>query len=191
MMIWKKKKKTERGVTIIVLDTNMYEKKPYRCDQETKFTDEDIKKQEDFVNEECERAKENEDWLIIIGHIPAIATGHKSSNIENQPLLSLIKRCHPHLYVCGDEHNQQFIYKDSISFAIVGSGGTDLDPLNADKVDGTRYARKNFGFLRLSFSNQQLDVTFNVSYDDENTEETCKIPINYEGFINEAHVRCS
>lgn len=73
---------------------------------------------------------------------------------------------------------------------MVGSGGTDLDPLNPNRIDGTRYAKQNFGFLRLSFDNDHLNLTFNVSYDNEKTESTCKIPINYEGLIDDARIIC-
>ena len=192
----------KRNVTIVVLDTNMYEEKAKKCNG-APFSDVEIQKQEEFVMSECQLAKENNDWLIVIGHIPAIATGHgqakkekkeksdkekekkeKKDGIENDKLLALLKRCSPHLYVCGDEHNQQFIYQDNISFAVVGSGGTDLDTMDQKKIDGTFYSAKKFGFLRLSFENETLDIIFNTSFNDELTTRTCKIKLNYNRIIS-------
>jgi len=128
------------------------------------YTDLEREKQREFIKESCDKAKIRGDWLIMIGHIPAVANGHKESRIEikNEMVYELLDINRPHLYVCGDEHNQQFIYEKNIgvSLSIIGSGGTDLDNIfykkleeekDVEPINGTCYADKVFGFLTVKF----------------------------------------
>ena len=81
--------------------------------------------------------------------------------IKNEMVYEILNENKPHLYVCGDEHNQQFIYEKDlgVSLSIIGSGGTDLDNIfyklvedeKTEPVKGTCYADKVFGFLTLKF----------------------------------------
>ena len=176
-----------RGVTVIVLDTNMYEKEQLKCNQKDEYTDQERDEQRDFVKQAYTRALEKNNWIIMIGHIPALANGHKKGKevVRNEKLYNLIREFRPHIYICGDEHNQQFIYdpKIKVSLAVIGSGGTDLDNVyfqeaNISPVDITCYAEKIFGFLTLKFSTDVLNVSFKHS--DPNGSLTLK----YDVFID-------
>lgn len=152
-----------RGVTVVVIDTNMFDDGQENCNGKP-YTDIEREKQRNFIKESCDNARLRSDWIIMIGHIPAIANGHKESRIaiKNEMIYELLDINRPHLYVCGDEHNQQFIYekKIGVSLAIIGSGGTDLDNIfykkldeekDIDPIEGTCYADKVFGFLTIKF----------------------------------------
>jgi hypothetical protein len=158
----------KNGLTVVMTDTNMYDS-DYTCNRQILYTEKDRTEQEMFVKKVCVEAKERGDWVIVMGHIPAIGNGHKEKNkdIKNKRLYSLIKECKPHLYLCGDEHNQQFIYdsENNISFGIVGSGGTDLDTLHYNKVgsspiEGTRYAESLFGFVKIKPTEDKLVLDY-------------------------------
>lgn len=159
--------KDERGITVVMLDTNMYEEDQTTCNGEP-YTDEDRLAQYHFISECYAEAIKNHHWIIFMGHIPAKANGHKQKRkvVFNEQLYNLLSKFTPHLYICGDEHNQQFIYDKEIgtSLAIVGSGGTDLDPIyykqeGEEPIEQTLYAESMFGYLTINITNDHLSVT--------------------------------
>jgi hypothetical protein len=174
-------KNKNRGVTVIVIDTNVFDPKQENCKGEL-YTQIDKDKQIDFIKKSYEKAKYRNDWIVIIGHIPALANGHKikkdSMVIKNKEVYELLEKFKPHIYICGDEHNQQFIYDINInvSLAIVGSGGTNLDQLHyktdesLNPIIGTCYAEQVFGFISLKFNENDMCVKFNSTLKSENDE---------------------
>lgn len=159
-------KENKRDVTIVMLDTNMYEEGQNTCSGDP-YTDTDRDAQRRFVEASYKEAIANGHWIIFMGHIPAKANGHKEKKkiVYNDMLYKLLVEFPPHLYICGDEHNQQFIVdkETGIGLAIVGSGGTDLDPivykqLGTHPVEKTYYAESMFGFLSL-YVDKHLSVT--------------------------------
>lgn len=165
-----------RGVTIIVIDTNVFDPKQETCKGGDQFyTQTDKEKQLQFISATYELAKNRNDWIIMIGHIPALANGHKLKNesivVKNNEVYNIIENYRPHIYICGDEHNQQFIYDIDInvSLAVVGSGGTNLDPIyyktdeSFNPVPGTCYAEQVFGFIALKFNENDMCVRFKTT----------------------------
>ena len=196
-----------------MIDTNMYDYNDKglskTCKKDSYYEDKHRQEQRAFINRECEDAKKRGDWVIVMGHIPAVANGHKETKpvIFNRELLDILKECSPHLYMCGDEHNQQFIagfarsersdiagfarseqsdidekeekslLKDELigvktAFAIVGSGGTQLDPLYTKDVYGTKYAKSVFGFSTVKPEENRLKLTFHNIYDESDESQT-------------------
>lgn len=149
-------------VKIIILDTNMFEENPKKCNDEP-FTNEQILDQSNWAIEE---SKKNSDWVIVIGHIPFYANGHKTKKpyVKNEKLLSLIKSMRCDLYICADEHNQQFIHdKDNTDIPpiiVCGSGGTHLDDILIynTPVSGTIFQNSNFGFNGLFLTNTHIQI---------------------------------
>lgn len=156
--------KDNTTINVIVIDTNMYEKEPLMCTGKP-FPQEFIDKQEAWVKSQKGKA----DWTIVVGHIPYLANGHikdktkeKTPKIYNKALENLINLASPQLYFCADEHNQQFIFdkNNNRSLVIAGSGGTDLDDLVEQRIDGTQYAKKTPGFVSIKIQKENLEITF-------------------------------
>jgi hypothetical protein len=144
-------------VNIIVLDTNMFEDNPKECSQKP-FTKDQIEKQLSWA----ESVSRKGDWNIVIGHVPYLANGHKKDKHPVvRPILSdLISRMTPQLYICADEHNQQFI-KDKTCIVVAGSGGTALDDIIVEPtLPGTMYQNSNFGFVVYNVKRDTLQVSF-------------------------------
>lgn len=112
-------------------------------------------------------------WNIIIGHIPPIMAPHKpKSDMYNKVFyedMAKLKRESQnliHLYLCADEHNQQFIQDRNVPpVAIVGSGGNHLDPIFVPSNLMTQekilfYAKSVHGFVSLSVNANFIDVIF-------------------------------
>ena len=151
-------------INLIFIDTNIYEGKsctgsPYpknaRSDQ--------LKWLEAVLNEN------KDSWNIVIGHIPFRANSHK----EGKPL-----RREPHLqadlthnenfidlYMCADEHNQQYItYPKMPKEIISGAGGAILDENMETEIaliNHTKYRQsKKFGFVGMLINSNNIFVEF-------------------------------
>jgi hypothetical protein len=158
----------DQKCNVIMIDTNLYEDDAKQCNGRD-YEERDIILQTEFIVNQCKRSKERGDWVIVMGHIPYVANGHKEKRpiVHNVKLGTVFHRlraegCLPHLYICGDEHNQQFITSMGLPLAVIGSGGTELDPLfitNNDEFT-TYYSNSNWGFLTLKIVGERLIVSF-------------------------------
>ena len=120
-------------------------------------------------------------YNIVIGHVPAVANGHKFKTqvVITSELKALLTEVNPQLYICSDEHNQQFLYEDSSNtgFAVLGSGGTILDEnvflnglgeIGPDKSTATLsdigvktyYALPRHGFARVDVEDNGIILSF-------------------------------
>lgn len=159
-------------VNALFIDTNMFDEGQLQCDK-TPYTDEMRFRQAQWMHQSLVPNA----WNIIIGHIPILANGHKQKRpvVHNRQLYDLISSVVKHgkeinarvyLYICADEHNQQFIYDRELDIGLViaGSGGTDLDALYGHVIDGTKYMKSTFGFVMLEFSDE-MKIIFYSSID--------------------------
>jgi len=123
--------------------------------------------------------KENRSsWNIVIGHVPFIANSHKegkptrfSENLFRD--LSMLSELID-LYLCADEHNQQYITYPSLPVEVIsGSGGTVLDKniqVSEDLIDSTKYRQANlFGFTALHISSENITIKF-INKESENNK---------------------
>jgi hypothetical protein len=174
------------SVNFIVIDTNVYEEDPKQCGGEY-YDDNYITAQEEWVLE----ALKSGDcaWNVIVGHIPYKANPHKKQKsgggIHNKKLGALFGKIRDdgsvpnvQVYMCADEHNQQFLYDPAMGMALVvaGSGGTALDKDillrytdgKSSEVDTvTRYRHSGFGFTHLKFEEDILTITYVVTATDK------------------------
>jgi len=202
------KKPKEFNVNLIFIDTNMYKKK--WCFKQEKllhplddkvyplegqeYPKDAIEKQADWLGKALDKSPNT--WNIVIGHIPFYCVSHKEPKdptnakklqVLNEDLYNLMLKYAEHidLYMCADEHNQQYITglvdegngptyipnygkKEFVipPQVIAGSGGTFLDP-NIYIVKGsplekaTKYHQSIFGFVSVKVNNENISVNFN------------------------------
>lgn len=177
------------SVNFVVLDTNMFSEKS-TCNPKIPYDEKDIQNQTDWVIQTLQEAKAT--WNILIGHVPMLANGHKEKEkkIVNPGLEKLfdevLNRGIPiHLYACGDEHNQQFLYDKSrkLSLVVAGSGGTALDyDIQKGFPQETLYINAVFGFVGYNFSAEKISVKY-YSCDQTETRETFGIDIFQDGRV--------
>ena len=179
-------------INLIFIDTNMYDSSSQYC--QGTYTSYHKDKQEEWLGKVLKENREN--WNIVIGHIPFICNLRKCSedddikgNIEdltNNELLILLSNFHEYidLYMCADEHNQQYIkYTNddavSINQVISGTGGSPLDTELycalkykniGGLIPGTQFFRSGFGFVGMDIDRDIIELNFNV--DDSTRGET-------------------
>lgn len=132
-------------------------------------------------------------WNIVIGHIPVVKIPHKKGHpieIQNfgDDLRQVSDRISTYgnkldLYLCADEHNQQYISCDKNDFnlppvAVIGSGGNHLDKLKGlDEFkmlysDCVKYDNDKYhGFLQLNISNDKILLMYYSTIMDEEVNE--------------------
>ena len=202
------------NVNLIFIDTNMYKKKwcfkvhggpsssneqKYLENQE--YPQDAIKNQAKWLGKALDKSRNT--WNIVIGHIPFICSSHKKAkepkedkkgkepkkaklNVFNEELYDLIlsQAEYIDLYMCADEHNQQYItdlvdedtgptyihdYHGCRKLppqVIAGSGGTVLDPefypvKDSELEKATKYHQSIFGFVSVKVNNENISVNFN------------------------------
>jgi hypothetical protein len=159
----------EFTVNFILIDTNMFSEE-FTCDQKTPYTDEQKRTQKQWVIDTLKR--DNCDFNIIIGHVPYKAHNHKKGKdpILNEDLDDLFQRIEKErcpkvqVYMCADEHNQQFLYEPEtrLSLVVAGSGGTALDKdIFPDKYKNIGiYQEAFFGFVSFEFKKSDLILKY-------------------------------
>jgi hypothetical protein len=169
-------------VNFIMLDTNLISEE-FTCDGVTKILESTKRDQVRWLHRILE--KNNADWNIVFGHVPCKANGHKKKTpiIHNQELEDIftdIKHGNfpkVQLYMCADEHNQQYLHDDKLNMGLVvaGCGGTALNTdIQKPEIyqDMTKFVSPNFGFVSLKFNN---DGTVAVNYHKTVIDEECEI----------------
>ena len=156
------------SINLVFIDTNMYDED--WC--QGKYPSGAKDKQARWV---AKVLKESEcDWNIVIGHVPFICNPHKvKEGKTRQPrvtpeLFDLLKN-HANkidLYMCADEHNQQYITLPNMPPEVVaGSGGAVQDrtihPVQElPEPNVTQLAQYTFGFVTVEISAWSIDLTF-------------------------------
>lgn len=180
-------------INMIFIDTNIYKKKWCRTDPTEEQPPYPIQaqfEQAKWLKKQVEKGNTKNAWNIVIGHDPFYTRSHKENTLirsGSQEFLELIKEnAHSiHLYMCADEHNQQYVsnlivsrkdifYKDDrfndvdgIKLPpqiIVGSGGTKLDKSISNEQElqrATQFYQAAFGFVSMSIEEDHIQFQFN------------------------------
>jgi hypothetical protein len=180
-------------INMIFIDTNIYKKKWCRANPKEKeppaYPKEAQVSQADWLKKQLKIGNQINAWNIVIGHDPFYTRSHKSDKIirSDKEFLELIKDNADsiHLYMCADEHNQQYvrdlIVTDSGIFfnehyddggnviklppqIIAGSGGTKLDKsISDDKqlLSATKFYQAAFGFVSILIDEYHIQFQFN------------------------------
>lgn len=161
------------SVNFIIIDTNMFSEDTH-CDG-SPYTDKHKTAQINWIVQTLKSS--NCGFNIIIGHCPYIANPHKKGkNIHNKDLGQIFERIQKdtgvkvQVYMCADEHNQQFLYdkQHNMSLVVSGSGGTALDYkfFDLDKqfsyID-SMYNDATFGFIGFSFTKDDITIQYHKS----------------------------
>ena len=153
------------SINVIVIDTNMYSEET-TCNPSIKYSEQNKIDQQKWVIETLK--SNNSKWNIIVGHIPYISKGHKKKNpnILNKDIDILFTSIRDancptvQVYMCADEHNQQFLHTNNLNLVVAGSGGTSLDKFYHHSNVTTIYEKSTFGFTIFNFYPEKLSVQY-------------------------------
>lgn len=182
-------------INMIFIDTNIYKKKWCRTDptqEQPPYPEEAKFAQAKWLKNQLEEGKTKNAWNIVIGHDPFYTRSHKEGSElirkTHDKFLQLIKENADsiHLYMCADEHNQQYvsdliatdqgIFYNDVRFEhdvdgiklppqiIAGSGGTKLDKFishEEELVKATQFYQAAFGFVSMAIGEHNIKFKFN------------------------------
>lgn len=152
------------SVNLVFIDTNIYD--DVYC---TGNFPENARREQNYWLQNVLESNQDK-WNIVIGHIPFMCNSHKENILTRiEPKLEEDIRSVAHLidvYMCADEHNQQYITIPGMPPQIIsGSGGAVLD-LNIQnspelqKPNITQLARATFGFVGVDIYLERIDIKF-------------------------------
>ena len=165
------------NVNLIFIDTNIYEGHPTQCSQcstchipDKSTTNEQLIDEQEAWLHSILTDSEYNTWNIVIGHIPFYCRAHKDYAIlNNSGLRDLMMKNYRKidLYMCADEHNQQYIPADPClkipPQVIVGSGGAPLDePSNSPIIPKSWgwWAQRTFGFSTINIDQDKIAIKY-------------------------------
>lgn len=160
-------------INFVFIDTNMYTE--IWCDGNP-YDEGSMIKQKEWLKHIVSQNRPHVHWNIVIGHIPYIYNSHKYDKksdkipkkyIYEKNLYDCIKESSAYidLYMCADEHNQQYItsYDNMPPIVIAGSGGSALDDVfRAEEETTTHLAESSFGFVSVNVKPEKINLTFHV-----------------------------
>ena len=162
-------KTDEMTINLIFIDTNMYEQK--WC--QGMYPEYAISEQRAWLDKVLINNNNIGYWNIVIGHIPFIANPHKKidDNDVVKPRMEkiLYKLIQDYankidLYMCADEHNQQYITVPNMPPQVIaGSGGALLDEniyTNSYLNEYTQLYRSTFGFVSTEITSTSINLGF-------------------------------
>lgn len=80
--------------------------------------------QRKWLAEQCRRTAET-DWLIVMGHHPAISS-NKRYRQGSDTLPALLEEKNVDMYLCGHNHHYERLVKNGIPYVVSGGGGAQL-----------------------------------------------------------------
>lgn len=157
------KLKDQTNVNMIFIDTNIYDLK--YCNG--KYPETARENQLAWLKQSLINDKNT--WNIVIGHIPIVCNSHKDDTYcrITPDLYTDIKLANENnsidLYMCADEHNQQYIDAlDNIPPQVIaGSGGAVLDEnIKICSEINTLLAQVTYGFVSVNITASNINLTF-------------------------------
>jgi hypothetical protein len=148
---------TNKLIRLFFIDTNLYEneycKSEYYKEEDKTYINFLIKSQKDWLYKNITKYEAIKTVNIVIGHIPPICLSHKENNNRKQQNLLkdlLFIKKYIDLYLCADEHNQQYLTYHGLKIFVSGTGGAPLDdvkiPQNNENGLVSYHYSKGYGF---------------------------------------------
>jgi len=104
--------------------------------------------------------KSTSTWKIVVGHYPVFSNGHHGNTDDLvQDLFPILKKHKVDFYVCGHDHDLEFMRKDDINFIVSGTGCSS-NPVSLSHQ--TIYASDSttFGFHMMQFTKEFVRFGF-------------------------------
>ena len=104
---------------------------------------------------DSELSQSQASWKIVYGHHPIYSDGHHGDDGRLvAKLLPILIANKVDLYLCGHEHDLEFLERNGLQFVIAGGGGKDVRKVKPRRAE---FAEGRNGFLDLSASAERLE----------------------------------
>ncbi len=138
------------NVKIIVIDTQLLSLKPGSP-------------QRKWLVEQCRR-DDKTDWLVVMGHHPAMSSNHRHGEQGAETLPELLEKAKVDVYLCGHNHHYERLVKAGVHYLVGGGGGAQLygfqdppDPHSVKRIKTYHYCVFQVEGRRLDVEVKDLD----------------------------------
>lgn len=153
---------TTNQVLMIFIDTDPFVKKYYKDEAyKEEVSKQDTAAQKAWLKSVLQNRTSSIKWTIIVGHHPLYTGGKRLKSDDTMDILysfgPLLEQYKVDTYICGHEHNLQYI-KPSASYThfFVSGAGSEARQDAQLHPDGGRFAINDHGFMSFSFTATQF-----------------------------------
>ncbi len=100
-------------------------------------------------------------WKFVFGHHPLWTGGGRMNAPESAEMKKLLRpvfeKYHVNAYICGHEHNLQYIRPEGFTSYFVSGAGSETTPVIVHP-DGGKFAKSENGFMNFTIQPDQMQV---------------------------------
>jgi tartrate-resistant acid phosphatase type 5 len=156
------------GVMLIFIDTTPFLSESYKGD-DLHVKGQDTAAQRLWLEKTLGDASPNIKWKFVFGHHPVYTGGGRMNAIETGEMKRIFKpifeKYHVNAYICGHDHNLQYIKPPGFTYYFVSGAGSELSK-TVIHPEGGVYAKAENGFMNFSIYGNQMVITM-MSYKGE------------------------
>lgn len=160
---------TTLGMLFVFLDTSPFLTEYYQGDK-THVRGQDTAAQRIWLEKTLSEAPANVKWKLVFGHHPVYTGGGRMKAPETLEMKKLFQpifeKYHVNAYICGHDHNLQYIKPPGFTHYLVSGAGSELSRTVVHPEGGV-FARAENGFMNITVSLKQMHVSM-VNYKGEN-----------------------
>jgi hypothetical protein len=159
---------TTLGILFVFIDTSPFLSEYYQGNK-TNVQGQDTTAQKIWIEKTLSGAPANIKWKFVFGHHPVYTGGGRMNAVETGEMKKLFKpifeKYHVNAYICGHDHNLQYIKPPGFTRYFVSGAGSELSK-TIIHPDGGVFAKAENGFMTFSVSPNTLQVRV-ISYKGE------------------------
>jgi len=148
------------GVLLIFIDTTPFLSESYIGDKH-QVRGQDTAGQRIWLEKTLAEAPANIKWKMVFGHHPVYTGGGRMKAKETVEMKNLFKpifeKYHVNAYICGHDHNLQYIKPPGFTHYFVSGAGAELSNTVVHPEGGV-YARAINGFMNFSVYGEEMQV---------------------------------
>ena len=160
---------TTQGVLLVFIDTTPFLSESYR-NKKFHMQDQDTARQRIWLEKTLSEASANVKWKLVFGHHPVYTGGGRMTAPETMEMKKLFhpifEKYHVDAYICGHDHNLQYIKPPGFTHYLVSGAGSELSRTVVHPEGGV-FAKAENGFMNITVSSKQMHVSM-VNYKGEN-----------------------
>ena len=153
---------TTQGVLMIFLDTSPFLAEYYNYDSRTIVAGQDTAAQRLWLEKTLAEAPSNIKWKFAFGHHPVYTGGGRMVAPETMEMKRIFKpifeKYHLNAYICGHDHNLQYIKPPGFTGYFVSGAGSELSK-TVIHPEGGVFAKADNGFMNFSIYKNSLKVS--------------------------------
>ncbi len=154
-----------QGVLLVFIDTTPLLSE-YYGNGKTHVEGQDTAGQRIWLEKTLKEAPPNIKWKFVFGHHPVYTGGGRMKSPETVEMKNLFKpifeKYHVNAYICGHDHNLQYIKPPGFTTYFVSGAGSELSK-TIIHPEGGIYAKAENGFMNFSVYENKLQFTI-LSY---------------------------